>query len=100
VTGILEDERGDLWLATNNGLSQFNPRNRTFRNYYASTLVGQRVLRRQSRLEEPPRGDVLLFLYRLTSFFPNYVEDNPYIPRVLTDFQIFGKPGLSGASLR
>ena len=34
IYGILEDEDGELWISTNNGLSNFNPRNKKFRNYY------------------------------------------------------------------
>jgi signal transduction histidine kinase/ligand-binding sensor domain-containing protein/DNA-binding response OmpR family regulator len=34
VLGILEDDNGDLWLSTGNGLSRFNPMTRRFRNYY------------------------------------------------------------------
>ena len=33
VEGILEDSAGNLWLSTSNGLSRFDPRARTFRNY-------------------------------------------------------------------
>lgn len=36
VMNILEDEQGDLWLSTFNGLSRFNPTQRTFKNYYKS----------------------------------------------------------------
>ena len=34
VLGILEEEAGDLWLSTGNGLSRFNPATHQFRNYY------------------------------------------------------------------
>ena len=33
VLGILPDEKGDLWLSTNNGLSRFNTREGVFTNY-------------------------------------------------------------------
>ena len=33
VYGILEDDRGRLWLSTNRGLSRFDPRTATFRSY-------------------------------------------------------------------
>ena len=34
VLGILEEEAGDLWLSTGNGLSRFNAVTHQFRNYY------------------------------------------------------------------
>jgi ligand-binding sensor domain-containing protein/DNA-binding response OmpR family regulator/nitrogen-specific signal transduction histidine kinase len=36
VLNILEDNNGDLWLSTFNGLSKFNPNTKTFKNYYKS----------------------------------------------------------------
>ena len=35
ISGILEDDRGFLWLGTANGLSKFDPRNETFTNHGA-----------------------------------------------------------------
>jgi signal transduction histidine kinase/ligand-binding sensor domain-containing protein/DNA-binding response OmpR family regulator len=34
VLNILQDGRGNLWLSTFNGLSQFNPHDKSFKNYY------------------------------------------------------------------
>jgi signal transduction histidine kinase/ligand-binding sensor domain-containing protein/DNA-binding response OmpR family regulator len=34
VLNILEDSKGNLWLSTFNGLSKFNPADKTFTNYY------------------------------------------------------------------
>lgn len=36
VKGIVEDNKGMLWITTENGLSQFNPKTETFTNYSAS----------------------------------------------------------------
>lgn len=34
VLTILEDTEGNLWMSTFNGIAKFNPKTRTFRNYY------------------------------------------------------------------
>lgn len=34
IHGILQDNRGVLWLSTNNGLVKYNPINRSFHSYY------------------------------------------------------------------
>jgi ligand-binding sensor domain-containing protein len=36
VVGILADDEGNLWLSTGKGLSKFNPKTETFRNYDVS----------------------------------------------------------------
>ena len=36
VKGIVEDNNGMLWITTENGLSQFNPKTETFTNYSAN----------------------------------------------------------------
>lgn len=36
VKGIVEDVQGRLWVTTNNGLSVYDPRARTFNNYFES----------------------------------------------------------------
>ncbi len=33
VSGILGDNEGNLWVSTSNGLSKFNPKTKTFKNY-------------------------------------------------------------------
>lgn len=34
ILTILEDGEGNLWMSTFNGIARFNPRSKTFRNYY------------------------------------------------------------------
>lgn len=41
VQSILEDDKGDLWIATEYGLSQFNVESHSFNNYlFASQTLG------------------------------------------------------------
>lgn len=34
ILTILEDAEGNLWMSTFNGIAKFNPKNKTFKNYY------------------------------------------------------------------
>ena len=91
VDGILQDSRGDLWVGTKGGLSRFNPREGTFRNYYVSDgLAGNEF---NEVAWKSPGGEMFFATSSgLTSFFPDQVVDNSYVPPVvLTDFQLSGK---------
>ncbi|HEY4050236.1 MAG TPA: two-component regulator propeller domain-containing protein, partial [Acidobacteriaceae bacterium] len=91
VNGILEDGRGNLWVSTNNGLSRFDPRAAKFTNYsVADGLAGNEFYGTNAGFKS--RTGEMFFCSRagLTTFFPEKVVDNPYVPPVvLTDFLLF-----------
>ena len=99
VTGILEDKRGGLWLATNNGLSRFNPGEKTFKNYYESDGILANEFSGFNVAWKSRSGEMFFGSFGgLTTFFPEQVADNRYIPPVvLTDFELLGKPARIGA---
>lgn len=39
IHGILEDDKGFIWLSTNKGLTKFNPKNDSFHNYASPELL-------------------------------------------------------------
>ena len=93
VKGILEDSAGNLWLSTGNGLSRFDPRTRTFKNYYSDDGLRATSSRNQRVLQERPRGDVLWRRERGRGVLPEKVVDSPFVPPVvLTDFRLFNEP--------
>ncbi len=82
VLGILEDAQGNLWLSTGNGLSKFDPRTETFRNYdtgdglqAAEFLYGADY---QNADGEMYFGGVNGF----NAFHPEEIRDLPYIPPI------------------
>ncbi|MBV8400707.1 MAG: PAS domain S-box protein, partial [Acetobacteraceae bacterium] len=92
VTGILEDQRGNLWLTTNNGLSRFDPRTNEFHNYYASDGLAANEIYSIKAFKSRNGEMFLCSNGGLTTFYPDQVTNNPYLPPVvLTDFQLFGK---------
>jgi PAS domain S-box-containing protein len=91
VEGILEDERGDLWLSTSDGLSRFNPRTRTFRKYYAEDGLPSNEFRFAAASRSSAGEMFFGSTSGLLAFFPERVIDDPSPPPVvLTDFWLFG----------
>jgi two-component system sensor histidine kinase ChiS len=101
ITGILEDSRGNIWLATHEGLSLFDRRRMTFRNYSESDgLAGDFLNPRPTESTfRTQAGEMMIGSNKgLTTFYPEQLSDNPYIPPVvLTDFLLFNAPVTSGA---
>ncbi|MDY7077527.1 MAG: two-component regulator propeller domain-containing protein [Chloroflexota bacterium] len=81
VSGILEDERGFLWLSTRRGLSRFDPQTEEFKNYSVSDgLQGYEF----SSACCKNRGGEMFFggINGLNAFYPEDLKDNLYVPHV------------------
>ncbi len=83
IMGILEDERGRLWLSTGNGISRFDPQHGTFRNYdirdglQGSVFVGGSAYKSD--------GGEMFFggFGGFNAFDPEHIKDNPYLPPIV-----------------
>jgi signal transduction histidine kinase/CheY-like chemotaxis protein len=102
VKAILEDRKGELWLLTHNGLSQFAPETRRFRNYFVSNgLLSDRFDLLGDAGKVTATGEILLGSSRgFTLFNPDQVAPNAYVPPVvLTEFLLFNRSvGVGGDS--
>ena len=87
---ILADANGFLWLATNRGLSRFDPATRTFRNYDARDGLqsGESWDCFQSS-----SGEMFLGGFGgLTAFYPEQIKDNAQPPRIaITAFRLLNQ---------
>ncbi|MHB1687658.1 MAG: ligand-binding sensor domain-containing protein [Ignavibacteriaceae bacterium] len=93
IYGILEDDNGNLWLSTDNGLSKFDPAKQIFRNYNESDGLQSNQFFWGAALKS--KNGELFFggINGFNAFYPSSLKDNPYIPPVvITDFNIFNKP--------
>jgi len=96
VYGILPDSFGNLWLSTNKGLSKFNMKENSFKNYYIEDGLSSNEFNVGACLKSS--SGMLYFggISGIVSFYPEEIKDNSYIPPVaVTDFKVFDKPFLN-----
>jgi signal transduction histidine kinase/ligand-binding sensor domain-containing protein/DNA-binding response OmpR family regulator len=92
VYSMVEDERGFIWLSTDNGLSRFNPADSVFRNFYVTDGLQSNQFY-WSAANKNTEG----WLYfggteGLNYFNPDSIRDHDYKPHViLTDLKIFNQ---------
>ena len=93
IHAITQDNKGDIWISTNYGISRLNTEIQSIRNYSREDGLQGDQFYQQSFLKT--RAGELYFggYCGLNSFFPDSLKDNDFIPPVyITDFQIFNKP--------
>lgn len=89
---ILEDNKHNLWISTDNGLACFNPKTERFKNYYkADGLQGNQF--NYGASFKSKNGDLIFGGKNGFNIFnPNKIMENTYIPPVyVTDFKIFNQ---------
>ncbi|MGM9478372.1 two-component regulator propeller domain-containing protein [Pedobacter sp. GSP4] len=93
ILNILQDKQGNLWCSTYNGLSKFDVKNNTFKNYYASDGLQSNQFNYNAALKLS-NGDFLFGgIEGFNLFSPDSIKKNKRIPKiVLTDFRINNIP--------
>lgn len=92
IYGILGDDKGNLWLSTNNGLSKFDPVEETFRNYNENDGLQSNQFYWGASFKS--RDGQMFFggVNGITAFYPEQLKDNQHIPEVyIVDMQLFNK---------
>ena len=93
VVAVLGDAQGNVWVSTVKGLSRFDPRTESFRNYDVfDGLQGNDFFPRCSA--QTPDGRLFFGgVNGLSAFYPGELVDNQTPPPVvLTDFELFNEP--------
>lgn len=97
IKGITEDEKGNFWVATSNGLTCFNPETQYFKKF--NTADGLQGLEFEANAYLKTRSGEMFFggINGFNSFFPGNIVTNNFIPPVyLTDFQLFNQKVIPG----
>jgi PAS domain S-box-containing protein len=93
VLGILEDDHGELWLTTNNGLSHFDPQTGTFTTYDASNGLQSNEFNSNAYFRAQNGIMYVGGIHGFNSFDPRDIQPNPISPRVaITGFDVFNEP--------
>jgi len=92
VSAVLEDGEGNLWLSTNKGVSRYNPRSHTFRNYDMSDGL-QSLEFNQGAYAKGRNGTIYLGgINGVNMFSPEDISVDVHIPPVqITTFRIFDR---------
>ncbi|WP_036691953.1 hybrid sensor histidine kinase/response regulator transcription factor [Pedobacter glucosidilyticus] len=92
VVGILEDNKGMLWLSTNNGLVRFDVDKKEFHNYDQKDGLPSNEFNKGSCLKLKD-GTLLFGGYKgIVSFNPDDIKVNTFVPPVLlSDLKLFDK---------
>ena len=92
IYGIEVDEEGFLWLSTNWGLSKFDPRTETFRNYDINDGLQDNEFNVGAHFRSE-RGEMFFGgISGFNAFFPEQIIDNPNPPPiVITSFAKFNE---------
>jgi len=93
ICGILEDERGNLWISTNKGLSRFDPQTGNFRNFGVEDGLQGLEFNYWAYYKAMDGRMYFAGTNGLNVFHPDSLKDNLLIPPVvLTDFELLHKP--------
>lgn len=93
VLNMLEDNSGNLWCSTYNGLSKFNPQSKKFKNYFATDGLQSNQFNYNAAFRLS--NGQLLFggINGFNKFFPDSIRLNKRVPKmVITDFRVNNVP--------
>lgn len=100
VYGLLEDDRGHIWMSTNNGLAQFDPQTLHFKTYDLSDGLQSNEFNMGAYLRS--RNGEMYFGGEngFNVFHPDSIRDNPFVPPVvITRFTRFNTEDTAGVSI-
>ncbi|MCP4146777.1 MAG: response regulator [bacterium] len=92
LSGIIPDNKGNLWISSPRGISRFNRRTGEIRNF--KIFVGTKSNAYNAGAYFKMKSGEMAFggILGYTTFYPERIADNPHIPAIeLTSFKIFNK---------
>ncbi|WP_298486620.1 hybrid sensor histidine kinase/response regulator transcription factor [uncultured Maribacter sp.] len=100
IKGILEAEDGSLWLSTNQGLSNFNPADITFKNYDINDGLQSNEFQELACLKRSDGEMLFGGINGFSAFYPNEIKENSFEAQtMITDFLISNKSIKQGVKI-
>ncbi|TKB96247.1 hybrid sensor histidine kinase/response regulator transcription factor [Pedobacter cryophilus] len=98
VLSMVDDKNGNLWLATENGLSKFNINQKTFRNYDSYDGLPKEGFSESACFRSASGALYFGCIYGYISFFPDKITSKKYNTEIaLTNLQLYNKDIIAGA---
>ncbi len=92
IKGITEDDDGNFWISTSNGITQFNPDSLSFKKYNIADGLQGLEFEANSFLKSTEGQMFFGGGDGFNSFYPKNIKTNTFIPPVyLTSFQLYNK---------
>lgn len=92
VNAILEDDHGNLWASSNNGITRFSPKDQTFKNYSLSDGLQSREFKPFAAAKLDNGWMYFGGINGFNEFHPDSIrEDTIILPIAFTDFQLSNK---------
>jgi len=93
IYGILNDEKNNLWLSTNRGLSKCKPELNKYKNYDVHDGLQSNEFNRNAYCRDSSGRLYFGGVSGINSFYPSEISDNNIIPTVvITGIKIKNKP--------
>jgi signal transduction histidine kinase/DNA-binding response OmpR family regulator len=92
IKGMTEDEQGNFWVSTSNGITKFNPDAKIFEKY--NTEDGLQGLEFETGSYLKAKNGEMFFggMNGFNTFYPSNIKTNKFKPPVyITSFQIFNE---------
>ena len=92
IYGVLGDDKGNIWVSSNRGISKYIPSSNTFINYDVDDGLQSKEFNGQACYKNN-RGEMFFGgIDGFNIFHPDSIRDNPYEPQIaITDFKLFGQ---------